>query len=222
MHSVIDILPAPRTVRPRRAPRILLVFFVAASVALAVFVLVGPGFLPPASSDDAAPGGSDLVAPPGRAATTADGPDDDGVLPPGATAFDGYSGVARLDGPLLQALRDATVAAADDGVTLTVTSGWRSAEYQERLLRESIADYGSADEAARWVASSSTSLHVSGRAADVGGIDAIEWIAHNGDAYGLCRTYDNEPWHVEYFPDAPVEGCPRAYPDPTYDTRMRR
>src|SRR4029450_2707458 len=77
----------------------------------------------------------------------------DGVLPDGVTVFDDqYPGVANLDRDLLQALRKAATDAADDGIELYVKSGWRSPEYQNQLLREAVSEYGSEEEAARWVA----------------------------------------------------------------------
>lgn len=53
--------------------------------------------------------------------------------------------------------------AKPDGVKFIVNSGWRSVEYQDQLLSDAISRYGSAKEAARWVATSRTSAHVSGR-----------------------------------------------------------
>ena len=77
----------------------------------------------------------------------------DGAVPDGATVFDdGIAGVANLDPDLLGALRRAATDAAHDGVGLVVDSGWRSREYQKRLLREAVSKYGSEEEAARWVA----------------------------------------------------------------------
>jgi len=60
---------------------------------------------------------------------------------------------------------------------------------------------------------------VSGDAVDVDAA-AADWIAAYGAAYGLCRVYDNEPWHVELRPDAAAEGCPPTDPDPTHDPRL--
>ena len=61
----------------------------------------------------------------------------DGAVPNGTTVFDNeVPGVANLDRDLLGALRQAATAAAGDGVEFYVDSGWRSPEYQERLLRE--------------------------------------------------------------------------------------
>lgn len=146
----------------------------------------------------------------------------DGILPRGVTVFDErHPGVTKLDPDLLRALRAAGEAARSDGVDLEVTSGWRSPAYQYHLLTEAIAEYGSEAEAARWVATPSTSLHVTGHAVDLGGADAWAWIAEHGSGYGLCRIYRNEPWHVELRPEARSHGCPAAFPDPTHDPRLR-
>ena len=147
----------------------------------------------------------------------------DGLLPDGATvADDALPGVAGLDPALLAALRRATAEAADDGVAVFVTSGWRSPEYQEQLLREAVAEHGSEEEAARWVATAETSAHVSGDAVDVGPTDAMSWLSANGADFGLCQVYANEPWHFELRPEAARSGCPRTYADPTEDPRMQR
>src|SRR4051794_36049021 len=97
--------------------------------------------------------------------------------------------VANLDPALRGALRQAATDAADDGVELVLNSGWRSAAYQERLLDEAVAKYGSRVEAARWVATPSTSPHVSGDAVDVGHADGTAWLSTHGSHYGLCQIY---------------------------------
>jgi hypothetical protein len=145
----------------------------------------------------------------------------DGAVPDSATVFDDeIPGVANLDSDLLGALRQAATNAADDGVEFHVDSGWRSPEYQEHLLREAVAKYGSEREAARWVATPNTSAHVSGDAVDIGSSGA-KWLSGHGSAYGLCRIYDNEPWHFELRPEAVDYGCPSTYADPTDDPRMQ-
>jgi hypothetical protein len=145
-----------------------------------------------------------------------------GAVPDGTTAFDDdVPGVANLAPALLRALRQAARAAANDGIELVVDSGWRSPAYQERLLHEAVAEYGSQEEAARWVATPETSAHVSGDAVDVGPPAAAAWLSAHGAGYGLCQIYGNEPWHYELRPDAVDEGCPPMYADPTHDPRMR-
>lgn len=146
-----------------------------------------------------------------------------GRLPDGADVFDDQlPGVAKLDPALRDALRRATLDAGRDGVAVLITSGWRSPQYQQRLLDEAIATYGSRDEAARWVATPEASSHVSGRAVDLGPVDATSWLSQHGAGYGLCQTYANESWHYELRPSAPTEGCPAMYDDPTADPRMER
>ncbi|MEH1128054.1 M15 family metallopeptidase [Micromonospora sp. CPCC 206061] len=145
----------------------------------------------------------------------------DGALPEGVTVFDDqYPGVANLDPDLLQALREGATDAADEGVEFYVNSGWRSPEYQNQLFREAVSEYGSEEEAARWVATADTSAHVSGDAVDIRPSDATAWLSERGAKYGLCQIYSNEPWHYELRPEATSEGCPRMYADPAHDPRM--
>jgi D-alanyl-D-alanine carboxypeptidase len=147
----------------------------------------------------------------------------DGAVPDGTTVFDdGIPGVANLDADLLGALRQAAMHAADEGVEFVVDSGWRSPEYQEQLLDEAVLKYGSDEEAARWVATPSTSAHVSGDAVDIGPSGAAAWLSEHGAAYGLCQIYKNEPWHFELRPEAVDHGCPTMYADPTHDPRMQQ
>jgi hypothetical protein len=147
----------------------------------------------------------------------------DGAVPDGTTVFDDdVPGVAKLDPALLGALREAATDAAAAGVQFVVDSGWRSPAYEDQLRREAIAKYGSEAEAARWVATGTTSPHVSGDAVDVGPADATRWLSAHGAAYGLCQIYGNEPWHYELRPEAVDRGCPAMYADPTQDPRMQR
>jgi LAS superfamily LD-carboxypeptidase LdcB len=145
-----------------------------------------------------------------------------GAVPGGTTVFDDeVPGVAKLDPALLGALRRAATDAGGDGVDLVVNSGWRSPAYEDQLRREAIAKYGSEAEAARWVATGTTSPHVSGDAVDIGPAHATQWLFAHGAAYGLCQIYGNEPWHYELRPEAVAQGCPRMYADPTQDPRMQ-
>ncbi|MFK4100498.1 M15 family metallopeptidase [Streptomyces sp. NPDC019531] len=145
---------------------------------------------------------------------------DDGVVPDGVTVLDDdIPAVANLDPELLKALR---AAATDSGVAFRVNSGWRSPAYQNQLLHEAIATYGSEAEAARWVATATTSPHVSGDAVDIGPSAAAAWLSEHGAEYGLCPLYRNEPWHYELRPAAVDHGCPRMYADPTQDPRMQQ
>lgn len=146
----------------------------------------------------------------------------DGVVPDGTTVFDNQiPGVANLDPALLGALRRAATDAAHQGVEFFVNSGWRSQEYEQQLLVEAVAQYGSEEAAARWVATPATSPHVSGKAVDLGPVDATTWLSKHGATYGLCQIYRNEPWHYELRPEARARGCPPMYVDPTHDPRMK-
>ncbi|HMJ74470.1 MAG TPA: M15 family metallopeptidase [Iamia sp.] len=201
------------------------------AVALAAFV-VRPSLT--ASEDDGViPDRVAVSAPaPWRSSTAVGAPprqqaalgEADGVIPDGAavSVFDEETpAVGRLDPGLLAALRRAATDAEADGVGLRVNSGWRSPEHQQQLLLEAVAEYGSPDEAARWVATPETSLHVSGDAVDIGPSEAAAWLSEHGASQGLCRIYGNEPWHFELRPDAVDDGCPPPYADPTDDPRMQ-
>jgi len=205
----------PTRLRSRRRPGPLL-----AAVLLVVVAIVGAlGYqsLASSSSMSASPIGSRPGVLPEALGEA------DGALPDGTTVFDdGVPGVANLDPDLLGALRRAARNAADDGITFSVESGWRSPAYQERLLEDAIAKYGSRAEAARWVATPTTSAHVTGDAVDIAPSDAASWLSAHGARFGLCRAYGNEPWHFELRPRAVDHGCPAVYADPTDDPRMQR
>ena len=51
--------------------------------------------------------------------------------------------VGNLDPALLAAVQQAAVAAGAEGVPMTITSGWRSPEFQQQLLDDAVATYGS-------------------------------------------------------------------------------
>jgi zinc D-Ala-D-Ala carboxypeptidase len=114
---------------------------------------------------------------PVSSASSADGV----VVPDGVTVDDDeYPAVTKLDPALLAALRRAAADAASNGVALYVNSGWRAAAYQEKLLDDAVAEYGSREEAARWVATPTTSAHVSGDAVDIGPAEAAAWLSEDG------------------------------------------
>ena len=107
-------------------------------------------------------------------------------------------------------------------MTTTMAEVAAASPTPERRAGEAVARYGSEAEAARWVATGTTSAHVSGDAVDIGPVAARSWLAAHGAAYGLCRVYANEPWHFELRPAAIAQGCPAVYADPTHDQRLRR
>jgi len=142
-----------------------------------------------------------------------------GAVPAGTTVFDDdVPAVANLDPAVLRAVRRAASDASADGVSFIVNGGWRSPAYEDELRRQAVARYGSEEEAARWVATGTTSAHVAGEAVDIGPAAAMAWLSAHGAAYGLCQIYANEPWHFELRP----HGCPPMYADPTQDPRMQR
>ncbi|MEV4003059.1 M15 family metallopeptidase [Actinomadura sp. NPDC049753] len=182
-------------------------------------------FPPSAAPSPDGPRGDRRTAPgkvPTRRARPAAIGEADGVVPDGVTVFnDAFPAVARLDPDLLKALRRAATDAAGERTTFYVNSGWRSPAYQNRLLRDAVSKYGSEEAAARWVATAAKSLHVKGKAVDIGHTDAAKWLSRHGAQYGLCQVYANEPWHYELRADAAGRGCPRMYADPTHDPRTQ-
>ncbi|MHC6178067.1 M15 family metallopeptidase [Glutamicibacter sp. X7] len=146
--------------------------------------------------------------------------EDGGDVPKGTTVHSDTAGVRKLDSELRQALSAAASDAQKRGITIYINSGWRSPALQRQLLEQAEANYGSAAEAARWVATAETSAHVSGDAVDVGQADARDWLSRYGAHYGLCQIYANESWHFEYRSEASETGCPEMYKDPTEDPRM--
>ena len=123
--------------------------------------------------------------------------------------------VRRLSPDLRAAVTRAAVDALDDGVTLSVTSGWRSRAHQERLLEEAVRRYGSESVARRFVATPDTSAHVTGDAVDIGPASADAWLRRHGSAYGLCQVFANERWHFE-LATSPGGRCPAMLPDSSY------
>lgn len=213
----------PRAGRTRRVRRLLIAAAVLAIVLIAALavqqslsaasVAVSPGPQAPAGGPTAQIGGSVLA--PGEA----DGVIRDGDQP---TVFDtDRVAVGNLDPALLAALQRAATDADADGIVLRVNSGWRSPALQERMLQDAVVQYGSEEEAARWVASAATSAHVSGEAVDLGPLPTLDWLAQRGARYGLCQIYANESWHYELRPDAVHAGCPEMFDDPTDDPRMQ-
>ncbi|MGF6824288.1 D-alanyl-D-alanine carboxypeptidase [Microbacterium sp. ZKA21] len=203
---------APRRVR-RRAVALLAALAVA-SVATVVVLQA----IPAANGSVTAPRGASIDTAAFQPAAA------DGLIPENErpTVFDDtVPAVANLNPDLLAALRAAAERAERDGVEFRVNSGWRTPRYQQWLLDNATAEYGSEDEAARWVATPDTSAHVTGDAVDLGPDAALDWLTQHGDRFGLCQIYANERWHYELRADAEANGCPSMYGDPTDDPRMQ-
>lgn len=127
-------------------------------------------------------------------------------------APEGVGNTARLQPGVQRAVDRAIAAAAADGVELRVTSGWRSRDRQQQLFEEAVAKYGSPKEARHWVLPPEESEHVRGGAVDVGPASGARWLDEHGVRFGLCRRYDNEPWHFERLAAAKGSRCPAREP----------
>ncbi|SDL14058.1 D-alanyl-D-alanine carboxypeptidase family protein [Streptomyces indicus] len=226
------INPAPPAPRSRRTPAALALATAALAACVTAcqsqpasssFAATDPHTTPPASqhADTAHPSPhSPSSRPSARDAGSRPLGRADGAVPSGTLLTAEIPALTHLDPALRSALRRAAADAARSGVTIVLNSGWRSPAYQDDLLRKAISQYGSQEEAARWVATSDTSPHVAGKAADLGPSTATSWLSRHGESYGLCQIYRNEPWHYELRPEAATKGCPAMYADPTEDPRM--
>lgn len=122
--------------------------------------------------------------------------------------------VTRLDPALRTALQAAGADARAEGTDFWLTSGWRSARYQQHLLDEAIVTYRSEAEAMKLVQTPEKSKHVTGEAVDIGPTDANSWMSIHGAEYGLCQVYANEMWHFELLTE-PGGVCPQTKEDAT-------
>lgn len=113
--------------------------------------------------------------------------------------------------PLLtERFNTAAAFAKADGITLYITSGFRSLDRQEVLFAQAVEKYGNETEAAKWVLPPQYSHHPQGLAIDVnypGDKPGALWLENNGSRFGLCRVYANEWWHFEGV-IAPGQSCP--------------
>lgn len=109
--------------------------------------------------------------------------------------------VNRLDPALLNAVVRAARAAAAANVSLGITAGWRSVQFQQTLFDEAVIEYGSGALASQYVASPLFSKHVLGKAVDIGPAEAAYWLSHNSAPFGLCQIYAQEIWHFELASD---------------------
>ena len=91
-------------------------------------------------------------------------------------------------------------AAREDGVTLLVTSGYRSDAEQAVLF--------AANPDPKWVARPGTSLHRNGTELDLGPRSAYGWLALNATRFHFIQRYPHEPWHYGYMLN------PRSTPRP--------
>jgi D-alanyl-D-alanine carboxypeptidase len=168
----------------------------------------GAALVAGASRDDAAAGTPSWVA--GSLNDTSSIGVDDGLVAEGESISpfaDDLPAIANLEPNLRAAMQDAARAAIADDIDFVVTSGWRSAAYQQSLLENAIIEYGSAEVAGEFVLSPEDSEHVTGEAVDIGRTDANSWLSQHGADYGLCQIYANEMWHFE-LATSPGGECP--------------
>ena len=107
----------------------------------------------------------------------------------------------------------AQAAAKKEGLSLQITSGYRSLSRQKYLFDQAIKKYGSYKDAAKWVSPPEISHHPLGLAIDVNypkNPETAKWLEINGYKFGLCRVFKNEWWHFEGN-IAPGWKCPKMY-----------
>ena len=114
----------------------------------------------------------------------------------------------------LEALSEMAAAAAEDGITLTVGSAYRSAEYQAQVYEREVKTYGK-ETADRESAQSGKSQHQLGLVVDFTPIDdafaetpASAWLLRNAGSFGWSLSYPEgyeevtgyrwESWHYRY------------------------
>ena len=108
----------------------------------------------------------------------------------------GYSGplAYRQGKPMRPDVAEAfdrmAAAAAADGVSLIITSAFRSDAEQARLW--------AANPDPKWVAPPGVSLHRLGTELDLGPPAAYGWLADNAERFGFVQRYSWEPWHYGY------------------------
>lgn len=119
----------------------------------------------------------------------------------------------RLDPRLADAFAAAQAEGTKHGFTFSLNSDYRSAADQRQLWDEGIVKHGSVEEARKWVSTPWDSAHVRGTALDIQGTpEGQKWLWDNQARFGLCRRYDNEPWHFELRASFPDDTCPPMLP----------
>ena len=99
-------------------------------------------------------------------------------------------------------------AAREDGVTLLVSSGYRSDAEQAVLFARNPDP--------KWVAPPGTSLHRNGTELDLGPSSAYGWLALNAPRFRFVQRYPHEPWHYGYTlnPRSTPRPAGRRWPPP--------
>jgi LAS superfamily LD-carboxypeptidase LdcB len=105
-------------------------------------------------------------------------------------------------------------AAQQAGVTFELNSGYRSADYQQRIFDCWVKQLGSPQAARQYALPPSESAHVQGYAMDIAPPSAAAWLESTKGQFGLCRRYQDETWHFEYQLRYKTQGCPALLPHP--------
>ncbi|MEK8226891.1 D-alanyl-D-alanine carboxypeptidase family protein [Oerskovia sp. M15] len=90
-----------------------------------------------------------LGSPESSASSALSGPE--GAARAGASASQEPVPASGLDPELVRRFERAQALAAEDGIELTLVSGWRSAEEQAQVVEDVVRKRGSQEEAKRWV-----------------------------------------------------------------------
>ncbi|WP_265521176.1 M15 family metallopeptidase [Oerskovia flava] len=208
--------PTIRTRRPTSSPTTRRVLIVTLGLVVLGVVILGLLALVPSLRAGDLPGAEGLpgVGSADEGAEDRSVPDDPRLRDTQVDPFDDdHPAIAGLDPQVRDALQEAARDAGAQGIELFwVTSGRRTAAYQEELFDRAVERYGSDEEARRFVASPESSSHVTGEAVDIGPTDAADWMVRKGAAYGLCQTFANEMWHFELATE-PGGTCPQPLPD---------
>jgi hypothetical protein len=107
--------------------------------------------------------------------------------------------LAYISADTLQPYVDMVAAAAADGITVAINSGFRSYPEQKQLYEgftRGLPGYNQAAEPGK-------SKHQNGIAFDISvpggaGDPCYDWLTRNAPQRGFVRTVNNEPWHWEY------------------------
>jgi hypothetical protein len=119
---------------------------------------------------------------------------------------------------LLARFLSAQAAAKEEGVDMSIDSGFRTVETQNYLYQRAIKEHKTPEEAIKWVLPGDLSRHPWGLALDVNlnhDKSGASWLEANGATFGLCRVYENEWWHFEPL-IAPGGICPPLLPDASH------
>jgi hypothetical protein len=140
--------------------------------------------------------GERALAVPVHATAEATAPSSGGGAAPTMATGGGYSGplVYRQGKPMRPDVAAAfdrmAAAAAADGISLVVSSAYRSDAEQAALF--------AAHPDPTWVAPPGQSLHRCGTELDLGPSTAYGWLAANAPRFDFTQRYSWEPWHYGY------------------------